>query len=570
MLNAIPSEGPSLIRTDHVLANPIWRGSPHAGRSKLDKSASRSAPYDTRPMLTKSDLASFRQCPRRLWLEHHGREFIPQGDATTWRRANDGNIVGTKARELLGPNVIWPKGADDRCAAANAAIAQLSAHPGQTAVEVPMFRNGLYARADALIPSSAGGYILRETKASTFPLKADKVTTGKPEEHHLDDVAIQAWVYQATGWPLAGAELNLLNNQWRYPGNNDYSGLFRQLSVTADIQTRIPEVPNWHAAAQRILAGPLPDTQTGKQCTKPYDCPFHDHCTTLDTPGPEHPLTLLPGSGGKNLARRLNEQRGYTALHEPQPSELTGSDAALFCRMQIAHRTGQPILETGSAAAFAALPYPRYYFDFEGIDLPVPRWIGVRPYEQIPFQWSCHIEQTPGVFVHVEFLDLSGDDPSIPCIERMLEAIPPDGPGPIFVYYQTYEAGRLRELADRHPQYRMQVDQYLARIVDLHPIVRDNYYHPAMRGSFSIKAVLPTIAPDLDYENLDVVADGTGAQVAYLYAALDPQTPPARKAELRDRLLVYCKQDTWAMVEVASFLQRLGRSLGTKPLRFCA
>jgi hypothetical protein len=212
-----------------------------------------------------------------------------------------------------------------------------------------------------------------------------------------------------------------------------------------------------------------------------------------------------------------------------------------------------------TSSRVAALPYPRYYFDFEGIDLPVPRWAGVRPYEQIPFQWSCHIERARGVFEHVEFLDLSGDDPSIPCIERMLEARPPDGPGPIFVYYQAYEAGRLHELAERHPQYRPQVDQYLARLVDLHPIVRDNYYHPAMLGSFSIKAVLPTIAPDLDYDNIDEVTDGTAAQIAYLYAALDPQTTPERKAELRDRLLIYCKQDTWAMVEVAYFLQRQGR-----------
>jgi Domain of unknown function(DUF2779) len=510
-------------------------------------------------MLTKSDLASFRQCPRKLWLEHYRPDLIPQNDSTLWRRANDGNIVGAKARELLGQNVIWPKSEDDRCAAANAAITLLAANPDQAAVEVPMFRDGLYARADALIPSPAGGYILRETKASTFPLKKDKVTPAAPEDHHLDDVAIQAWIYQATVLPLAGVELNLLNNQWRYPGNNDYAGLFRQLSVTADIAKRIAEVPDWHAAAQRVLAGALPDIQTGKQCTKPYACPFHDHCTTLDVPGPKHPLTLLPGSGGKNLAKKLNQRHGYTALHEPLPSELTGADAALFYRMQAAHRTGQAILEPDSAAQFAALPYPRYYFDFEGIDLPVPRWVGVRPYEQIPFQWSCHIERAPGVFEHVEFLDLSGDDPSIPCVERMTEAIPPDEPGPIFVYHQTYEATRLRELAARHPQYRAQVDQYLARIVDLRPIVRANYYHPAMRGSFSIKDVLPTIAPDLAYENLDEVAGGTAAQVAYLYAALDPQTTSTRKAELRDRLLIYCKQDTWAMVEVSYFLQKFSR-----------
>jgi Domain of unknown function(DUF2779) len=514
-------------------------------------------------MLTKSALASFRQCPRKIWLEHHRPDLIPRDDPTLWRRANDGNIVGAKARELLGQNVIWPTGGDERCAAAKAAITLLSSNPGQPAVEVPMFRDGLYARADALIPAPSGGYVLRETKASTFPLKPDKVTPDKPEEHHLDDLAIQAWVYQATGLPLASAELNLLNNQWRYPGNGDYSGLFRRLPVTADIVGRISQVPNWLTAAQRVLASAMPDVQTGKQCSEPYDCPFLDHCKTLDLPRPEHPLTLLPGNGGKSLAKKLNQQRGHTSLLEPQPAEFTGADAGLYCRMQNAHRTGQPVLEPGSATPFAALSYPRYYFDFEGIDLPVPRWVGVRPYEQIPFQWSCHIERTAGAFEHVEFLDTSGLDPSIPCIEHMLEAIPPDGPGPIFVYFKTYEEGRLLELAERHPQYAAATNRYIARIVDLHPIVRAHYYHPAMRGSFSIKAVLPTIAPDLDYENLDEITDGTAAQVAYLYAALDPQTSPARKAELRDRLLIYCKQDTWAMIEVAYFLQRHGRPLSS-------
>ena len=510
-------------------------------------------------MLTKSDLASFRQCSRKLWLEHHRPDLVPENDPTLWRRANDGNIVGAKARELLGKNSIWPTPADDPAAAATAAAAQLFGNPAQPAVEVPMLRDGLYARADALIPAPSGGYVLRETKASTFRLKKDKVTLDKPEEHHLDDLAIQAWVYQASGWRFAGAELNLLNNQWRYPGNGDYSGLFRQLPVAADIVGRISEVAGWSAASERVLAGAMPSVQTGAQCSKPYDCAFYDHCKTLDAPGPQHPLTLLPGAAGKSLARKLNQQHGHTSLLEPQPSEFTGTDAALYRRMQIAHRTGQPVLEPGSAAPLAGLPYPRYYFDFEGIDLPVPRWAGVRPYEQIPFQWSCHIERAPGVFDHVEFLDLSGNEPSIPCIERMLEAIPPDGTGPILVYYQTYEVGRLRELAERHPQYAAAVNQYLARIVDLHPMVRANYYCPAMLGSFSIKAVLPTIAPDLDYGSLDEVTNGTAAQVAYLYAALDPQTTPGRKAELRDRLLVYCKQDTWAMVEVAYFLQRQTR-----------
>ena len=482
-------------------------------------------------MLSKSDIQSFLQCPRKLWLEQNKPDLIPTDDPTLYRRATDGSIVGEKARERLGPGYVWPPAQEDQDAAAKRAKTLLAGSPQTPAVEVPMTHSGLYARADALIPEG-GQYVLQETKASTFPLKADKVTPGKPEEHHLNDVAIQAWVMEGSGLPLRRVELNLLNNQWRYPGSEDYSGLFRQFDVTTEVQVRKNQAPMWLGQAQTVLAGDMPKAITGKQCSDPYDCPFKDYCEKLDPPGPEHPIELLPDSAGKGLAKKLREANGYTSILEPKPDELTGKQAALYRRIQTAHRTGKTILEPESGAALMELPYPRYYFDFEGIDLPVPRWKGVHPYEQIPFQWSCHIERSPGKFEHEEFLDLTGNDPSLACVERMREVISPSDGGPIIVYYMTYEKSRLEELSIRHPDHAVLLQQYISRLFDLHPIVKQCFYHPDMRGSFSIKAVLPVIAPDLSYEALDEVQEGTGAQVAYLYATLDPTTSPGRKAEL--------------------------------------
>jgi hypothetical protein len=255
----------------------------------------------------------------------------------------------------------------------------------------------------------------------------------------------------------------------------------------------------------------------------------------------------------------LREAKGYTSILEPKPDELTGKQANLYRRVQIAHRTGQPVLEPGSDAALKMLPYPRYYFDFEGIDFPVPRWRGVRPYEQITFQWSCHIERSLGVFEHKEFLDLTGNDPSLGCIARMREVIDPEDGGPIFVYHMTYEKLRLEELGIRHPEHKAVLQKYIDRLFDLLPLVKNHFYHPQMRGSFSMKKVLPVIAPDLDYEELEEVKEGTAAQVAYLYAVLDPSTTPDRKVDLEQKLRKYCKRDTWALVEVAHFLAQSGR-----------
>lgn len=513
-------------------------------------------------MLSKSDLLSHLQCPRMLWLKRH-RSDLSRGEGTALdRRVGDGHLVGEKAREALG-EYIWPSASDDYAATVEHALSLLAAEPKKAGVEVPLLRASLYIRADALIPEGPG-YVLRETKSSSFPLKRDK-TPGTPKDHHVNDVAIQAWVMADSGLAMQRTELALLDTQWRYPGDGDYSGLFRQLDVSAEVRERSELVPGWLAAAQDTVEGDMPAAAVGRQCREPYECPYQSFCTELEPVGEEHPITLLPDKAGKDLARKLRETRGYTSLLQPSPEELTGTQSALYQRMQRAHRTGKTILEAAVHEIMRNLPFPRYYFDFEGIDLPVPKWVGVRPFEQIPFQWSCHIERTPGVFEHRAFLDLSGDDPSEPCVRALLQTIDVSDDGPIIVYSQTYEKGRFEGLAQRHPEYADVLTRYIGRLVDLLPMVKQHLYDPRMRGQFSIKKVLPVVAPDLTYEELEEVQEGTGAQVAYLQASFDAALSSQRRAELRDRLLRYCEQDTWAMVEVGSFLEGRGRPQRPQP-----
>jgi hypothetical protein len=129
--------------------------------------------------------------------------------------------------------------------------------------------------------------------------------------------------------------------------------------------------------------------------------------------------------------------------------------------------------------------------------------------------------------------------------------------GAVIGYNASFEKARILELAATFPDLANQLNAIADRIVDLLPVTRTNWYHRDQRGSWSIKAVLPSVAPELDYAGL-AVKDGGDAQEAYV-EAITIGTSDARRAELDVALREYCGRDTEAMIVLA---QRLA---GSKP-----
>jgi hypothetical protein len=193
---------------------------------------------------------------------------------------------------------------------------------------------------------------------------------------------------------------------------------------------------------------------------------------------------------------------------------------------------------------------PASFLDFETISFAVPVWAGTRPYQMIPFQFSVHHLGEDGTLVHADFLDLSGSDPSRAFAEALVGACV--GEGPVFVYNASFEKSRIAELAERFVDLAPALLALRTRVVDLYPIARNRYYHPDQHGSWSIKHVLPAVAPDLRYDVLEGVQDGGAAMHAYL-EAIDATTTPARRLEIEAQLRDYCGLDTLAMVRLWQF-----------------
>ena len=302
-----------------------------------------------------------------------------------------------------------------------------------------------------------------------------------------------------------------------------YDGLLVEQDLTPDVQPLLEQVPAWVRTARRLLAGDEPAAAIGTRCWTPYECPFRGHCWKPV----EHSIADLPGIG-----RRLDQllAEGHYDLRELPESLASTPDQRRVWR---AVRRGTPELSLAARQEFKGLRFPRYYLDFETIGFAVPRWAGTRPYQQVPFQWSLHVEGRDGRLSHEEFLDLSGELPARAAAEALLAATRETGP--VFMY-TPFEKTVLRGMADACPDLRKRLEALIDRLVDLAPIARRHYYHPDMRGSWSIKKLLPTLAPEMDYSRLQGIRDGTGAQQAYLEATAPDTAPERRDAIQRDLL----------------------------------
>jgi hypothetical protein len=477
--------------------------------------------------LSKTRLMSFLQCPKRLWLEKHRPELL-QFSAATEAAFATGHEIGAIARQLYDPDGtgILISGSDGMAAAMRDSAAALAGPATTPLFEATFERDGLLIRADVLDRQAAR---LIEVKSST---------TCKDE--HVTDCAIQAWVLETSAAPPQSVLLAHVNNQFVYPGDGDYRGLLVEVDVSAAIGAQRQQVPAWLAAAVQTVDGASPEVAIGRRCRRPYECPFIAHCW----PATDYPLTTLPG-----VSQRLDEliAQGYQDVRE-LPEARAGSGQAQ--RVWRAACSGQPeTIDASVRAELAALGWPRYYLDFETIGGAIPRWAGTRPWQAVPFQWSLHIEPAPGQLEHVEFLDLSAALPARAVATALLAAIGTQGP---VLTWTGYEKQCLGTLAAFCPELADALAAVVERLVDLHPIVKRGWYHPAMKGSWSIKALLPVIAPEMDYAQLEGVHDGGGAQLAWV-EAVAPQTPAARHNELREQLLRYCGHDTLAMVRVLRF-----------------
>ncbi len=487
--------------------------------------------------LSKSRFVAGCQCLKRLYLQVHRPKLAAEPDGGAEATIEQGREVGLLVRQLFpgGVEVRSDGGLDQ----AIRMTRQLVANP-----EIPVIFEGAFEHEGIIVRTD----VLQRRKENLWRLVEVK-SASDLKDQYVQDVAIQSYVLSGSGLKLASVWLAHINRAYVLTGTTvDPRQLFSFRNLTQRAQNFQPELILRLRSQIHILAMPeAPDVPTGPHCINPVVCEFFDQC---NTPKPRDHIGYLPRLDASAMEKL--EEMGVRSIQDiPADFELSEMQRRVCTAIQTSQSWFSPDLKR----EFESLTFPLYFMDFETVNLAIPRFCGMRPYDHLPFQWSVHVQrQSGGTPEHFEFLAVDSSDPRTAFIASLCEALGEDDSGSIVVYNEQFESQRLWELASWLPAYTDRIRGLQRRLWDLLPVVRKHVYHPAFGGSFSLKAVLPALVPDMTYEGMEI-PDGQAAGLAW-EVLISGTCSDAERQQKRKALLDYCGHDTLALVRLLESLRQ--------------
>lgn len=489
--------------------------------------------------ISKSQYMMGLQCVKRLWLYNFRKDLIPPTPPGQQLLFDQGTEVGILAHKYFknGRLVAYDY---NQLPQAIKETKELLNNGIEIIYEGTFVFNNVLVRCDVMKKNGSGAWNLIEVKSAT-----------DVKDEYYQDTAIQKYVLEGSGLHIDNVQLMHINNRFVKKGDIDPTSFFVLKNITKEAAVQQRGIDANVKTFMKALSDNVhePDIEIGPHCSAPYLCEFQDYCWK-DIP--TYSIYDIPNLSWKKK-NELKVMGIMNVKDVPDNFALTENQRTY---VQV-DKIGQPhINKTRISDFIKELEYPIYFIDFETIMTAIPLYDGSSPYQQIPFQLSLHVQNKPnGELTHAGYLGDGKTDPRPGLILFMLENI--GAKGSLMAYNATFEALRIKEMANDFPAYNKQLLEMTERIKDLiQPFRQHSYVHPKFYGSNSLKDVLPALCPNIPSYNGMSIANGGDAQVAYLNI-LSGKLSGKEVAKTRLDLEKYCSKDTESMVEILAHLYKL-------------
>lgn len=498
-------------------------------------------------MITKSDYLKFLTCPDYFWFYKKKPEVLDVRELDDFSKEliKSGQEVEAWGRKLFPGGVL----VESREEQAVTDTKSLLDEGKKVIFQATFETDGLYVMVDMLECDEENQYwVINEAKGSTCDKEGESIN----KKSHLYDAGYQYIVLKLAGYNVGRVNLLELNKEYVKKGEINPVQLIAKTDITEKVHELEPEI-NGNIAGMRIL---MEQDNEPKNC----DCIYKsraNHCPAFGYLYPDmpeysvHDIALI-GNSSKRLEGMV--EGGYLSIYD------VPEDFALSPNQRIHVDVTQTGITTNKSAEIkellAEMEYPFYYLDYETYPTAVPIYEGCKPYMQIPFQYSLHIQREPGgEYEHVEFLAEDGStNPMKPLAESLKEVMGDEGS--IIVWNKKFEKKCNENIGEVFPEYAGSMENFNERLFDLMDIFQKNLYvHKDFKGKYSIKKVLPVLDPELSYKDLNV-SDGSMAMNAWKKMVFETASE-VEKEQIKKDMLEYCKLDTWAMVRIHEFLREL-------------
>ena len=502
-------------------------------------------------MISKSSYVKYKECGKSLWLHFNKPEEAAELSEMAIKNIEDGNQVGQLAKQYF-PNTV-----DCSVRIANDGIdyniqigltKEAIANGANAIAEASFMVSDLFCAVD-ILKKETDGYSIYEVK-SPLDLK----------DKHKYDIAFQKYVLSQCGINVGHMYLMHPNRDYIFDGKLDLNGYFKVECVDNDklVLATLASIDNDINDIRTILS--TSDEQNYQYIPHCIKCDYFNYCSRNL---PKNSIGELNGLATK--AFDYYNKGIYTIFEYVNTPEYKTQQAANVAKGKIKYiqesqikcvleGITEPVVDKDKLGSFlSAIKYPVYYLDFETTRIIVPVVEGMRPNQEIVFQYSLHIEQEDGTLRHEQYLG-NNYDCERELAEKLLRDIPCDGT--IMAQHASVEKGVIQRLAEMYPDLHDELMKRHSRFVDLEQaFTKGAYYSIKMGGRSSIKSVLPALCPHMEnaYHALPLVHDGKEALA--MFKKLMATKDPIELNRIRQGMLEYCKLDTLSMVKILRVLK---------------